>query len=79
MVGRPGRSILDEPTTGISAVQKEKLFATLQLLADQGKTVLFVSHKLEDVEQLCATGGRAAPGKLVGEASLPYNTRSWSK
>ena len=45
--------IFDEPTTGISAAQKVKLFAALRLLAEQGKTVLFVSHKLEDVEGLC--------------------------
>jgi ABC-type uncharacterized transport system ATPase subunit len=38
--------ILDEPTTGISADQKEKLFQTLQILAGQGMTVIFVSHKL---------------------------------
>ncbi len=42
--------ILDEPTTGISAPQKEVLFATLKKLAEDGKTIIFVSHKLEDVE-----------------------------
>ncbi|MBI3737452.1 MAG: ATP-binding cassette domain-containing protein, partial [Chloroflexi bacterium] len=45
--------ILDEPTTGISAIQKAKLFETLRKLAVQGMTVIFVSHKLEDVEVLC--------------------------
>ncbi len=44
--------ILDEPTTGISATQQE-LFGTLRRLATQGKTVLFVSHKLEEVQELC--------------------------
>jgi len=46
--------ILDEPTTGISLPQKEKLFATLKKLAAQGMTLIFVSHKLEDVEYLCS-------------------------
>jgi simple sugar transport system ATP-binding protein len=36
--------ILDEPTTGISASQKELLFATLKKLAEQGMTIIFVSH-----------------------------------
>src|SRR5512141_2318117 len=45
--------ILDEPTTGISLPQKEKLFATLKALASKGMTIIFVSHKLEDVEFLC--------------------------
>ena len=64
--------ILDEPTTGISALQKEKLFTTLKLLAEQGKTIIFVSHKLEDVEQLCHRVAVLRAGKLVGETKAPY-------
>jgi len=67
--------IFDEPTTGISAAQKEKLFAALRLLAEQGKTVLFVSHKLEDVEGLCHRVAVLRQGVLVGEAKPPYTTK----
>jgi ABC-type uncharacterized transport system ATPase subunit len=66
--------IFDEPTTGISAVQKAKLFAALRLLAEQGKTVLFVSHKLEDVEGLCHRVVVLRQGHLVGETQPPYQT-----
>ncbi len=66
--------ILDEPTTGISAVQKEKLFAALDKLTAQGKTVLFVSHKLDEVEGLCGRVAVLQRGKLVGEAQPPYRT-----
>lgn len=66
--------ILDEPTTGISALQKEKLFTTLQLLAEQNKTIIFVSHKLEDVEQLCSRVAVLRKGQLVGETKPPYQT-----
>jgi simple sugar transport system ATP-binding protein len=66
--------ILDEPTTGISANQKEKLFATLVKLAAQGLTVIFVSHKLEEVEQLCSRVAVFRQGKLVGEVEPPYKT-----
>jgi ABC-type uncharacterized transport system ATPase subunit len=65
--------ILDEPTTGISAPQKIKLFATLRTLARQGKTIIFVSHKLEDVEQLCDQAAVLRRGELVGEAQPPYD------
>jgi simple sugar transport system ATP-binding protein len=68
--------IFDEPTTGISAAQKENLFAALRLLAEQGKTVLFVSHKLEDVEGLCHHVAVLRQGYLVGEAKPPYSTKS---
>lgn len=66
--------ILDEPTTGISANQKIKLFATLRKLAAQNKTVIFVSHKLEDVEGLCGRVAVLRRGALVGEAQPPYRT-----
>lgn len=68
--------ILDEPTTGISASQKTRLFAALRLLAEQGKTVIFVSHKLEDVHELCSHVAILRKGKLVGEADAPFAT-SW--
>jgi len=66
--------ILDEPTTGISAMQQERLFATLRALAGQGMIVAFVSHKLEEVEALCQTVSVMRRGKVVGEASLPCPT-----
>jgi simple sugar transport system ATP-binding protein len=66
--------ILDEPTTGISALQKAKLFATLRRLAGQGKTAIFVSHKLEEVESLCDRVAVMARGRLAGEAAPPYST-----
>jgi len=68
--------ILDEPTTGISLPQKEKLFATLRELASRGVTVLFVSHKLEDVESLCSSIAVLRQGRLVGTVCPPYETRT---
>jgi len=66
--------ILDEPTTGISSQQKEKLFAALKILAEQGKTIIFVSHKLEDVEILCSKVSILRKGVLVGEVPAPFNS-----
>lgn len=66
--------ILDEPTTGISLPQKEKLFVALKKLAAQDKTLLFVSHKLEDVEFLCSRVAVLRHGALVGTAQPPYHT-----
>ena len=65
--------ILDEPTTGISASQKNKLFATLKTLAGQGMTIVFVSHKLEDVEFLCNQVVVLRAGELVGEMHPPFD------
>jgi simple sugar transport system ATP-binding protein len=68
--------ILDEPTTGISLPQKEKLFATLKKLAAEGMTILFVSHKLEDVEFLCDSAAVLRQGALVGTMRPPFQTKA---
>jgi general nucleoside transport system ATP-binding protein len=67
--------ILDEPTTGISQPQKEKLFATLKSLSSRGMTIVFVSHKLEDVEFLCSRVAVLRQGSLTGSCEPPYETK----
>jgi ABC-type uncharacterized transport system ATPase subunit len=66
--------ILDEPTTAISAQQREKLFATLRKLCQQGMTVIFVSHKLEEVAELCGRVTVLRQGQVTGEATMPCPT-----
>lgn len=66
--------ILDEPTTGISTAQKTKLFETLKKFPVQAITTIFVSHKLEDVENLCDQVVVLRQGKLVSEMTKPFDT-----
>jgi simple sugar transport system ATP-binding protein len=65
--------ILDEPTTGISATQQEVLFSALKKLAGQGKTIIFVSHKLEEVKELCGRAVVLRKGCLIGEREAPFD------
>ena len=64
--------ILDEPTTGTSAPQKELLFETLHRLAAEGLTVIFVSHKLDEVEELCSRATVLRSGRVAGEMDAPF-------
>ena len=67
--------ILDEPTTGISAEQKDVLFDSMRTLAhEEGKTLILVSHKLEEVQELCDHAFVLRRGKLVGETEVPCPT-----
>jgi len=66
--------ILDEPTTGISADQRTTLFEALRALASEGMTVIFVSHKLEEVEDVCDEVAVMRRGRVVGSAPMPYPT-----
>jgi len=68
--------ILDEPTTGISALQKEMLFQALKKLTREGKSVMLVSHKLEDVESLCDRVTVLRQGTVTGEMETPFDTEA---
>ena len=45
--------ILDEPTASLSAHEVERLFTIVRRLRDRGVAVLFVSHRLDEVFELC--------------------------
>jgi len=66
--------ILDEPTTGISAYQKETLFQALNTMTAAGKSIILVSHKLEDVESLCHKVTVLRKGRVSGEMVRPFHT-----
>ncbi len=42
--------IMDEPTAVLTPQEAETLFGTLRTMADEGKTVIFISHKLYEVK-----------------------------
>jgi len=65
--------ILDEPTTGISAGQKDQLFSALRKLASDGKTILFVSHKLDEIQSLCDQAAVMRKGKMVEIVDSPFD------
>ncbi|MEW6672734.1 MAG: sugar ABC transporter ATP-binding protein [Thermodesulfobacteriota bacterium] len=65
--------ILDEPTSGISGVQREILFEALRKLTAEGKSIILVSHKLEDVEALCDRVSVLRQGVVTGEMDAPLD------
>jgi len=63
--------ILDEPTTAISPPQRTQLFAALRAMAAQGGVVLFVSHKLDEVQELCHRVTVLRRGRVAGDVAIP--------
>ncbi|HEY3415214.1 MAG TPA: ABC transporter ATP-binding protein [Armatimonadota bacterium] len=57
--------ILDEPTASLAPQESADLIANLHRLSDQGLTMLFVSHKLPEVMELCNRVAVLRAGKLV--------------
>jgi simple sugar transport system ATP-binding protein len=66
--------ILDEPTTAISAAQRSQLFAALRAMAGQGTVVFFVSHKLEEVQEICHAVTVLRRGRVAGRSPMPCET-----
>jgi ribose transport system ATP-binding protein len=60
--------LLDEPTASITNTETIKLFEIIKRLSSQGTAILFVSHKLEEVYQICDTVTVLRDGESVLES-----------
>ncbi len=62
----PKLLILDEPTSVLPPQAVEKLFDTLRRLRDGGVSILFISHKLEEIQSLCDRATILRGGRVTG-------------
>lgn len=58
--------IMDEPTAVLAATEVERLLDLVQGLRDAGKTVLYVSHRLDEIKAVCDRVAVLRDGELVG-------------
>ncbi len=58
--------ILDEPTAVLTPGETEELFGVLREMVDQGKTIIFISHKLREVMAISERVTVLRDGKVVG-------------
>jgi len=70
----PKLLILDEPTSVLTPQAVVKLFDTLRQLASEGCSILYISHKLEEVQQLCDSATVLRNGKVTGTARPKQTT-----
>ena len=61
----PRLLILDEPTSVLTPQEAEHLFVTLDKLSAEGVSILYISHKLEEVRRLCQTATILRAGRNV--------------
>jgi len=57
--------LLDEPTVGVDPQSRNSLFDNILALKDQGKTILYTTHYMEEAERLCDRVGIVDLGKLL--------------
>lgn len=60
--------ILDEPTSVLTPQEIEGLFAVMELLRSQGKSIIFITHKLKEVLRIADRIAVLRRGEMVGEA-----------
>ena len=63
----PQLLILDEPTSVLTPQAVDKLFVTLRQLAAKGTSILYISHKLDEIRALCHHCTVLRGGKVTGE------------
>jgi len=62
--------IMDEPTAALSGVEVERLFAVARSLRDEGRAILFISHRFEEVFDLCDTVTVMRDGAYVATSPI---------
>jgi len=68
--------ILDEPTSALTAADTERLFGVVRRLSAAGVTVLYISHFLEEVQQIASEYTVLRDGSSVGSGSVAATTKS---
>jgi len=72
----PKLLILDEPTSVLTPQAVETLFVTLRKLASEGCSILYISHKLDEIRALCHHCTVLRGGKVTGEVDPTKETNA---
>lgn len=70
----PKLLIMDEPTSVLTPQEVAQLFTTLRQLASEGCSILYISHKLHEIKELCDTATILRGGKVVGNCDPSQET-----
>ncbi len=69
LMNRPQLLFLDEPTVGIDPQSRNRIFETVEGLRDEGVTILYTTHYMEEADRLCDRLGIMDQGRLIALGS----------
>jgi len=69
LVHRPRLVLLDEPTVGVDPQSRNRIFDMVADLRNQGTTVIYTTHYMEEAERLCDIIAIIDHGKVIAEGS----------
>ncbi|HLG75945.1 MAG TPA: ABC transporter ATP-binding protein, partial [Ktedonobacteraceae bacterium] len=70
MIHQPRFLLMDEPTVGVDPQSRENIFDTIEKLRDQGTTILYTTHYMEEAERLCNHIAIMDEGKIIAMGTL---------
>ncbi|MDE1184105.1 ABC transporter ATP-binding protein [Paraburkholderia sp.] len=76
LLQNPRLLIMDEPTSVLTPQAVRKLFETLRRLAAEGCSILYISHKLDEIQELCDTATVMRGGRVTGHVTPREETHA---
>ena len=70
MIHQPNFLLMDEPTVGVDPQSRENIFDTIEKLRDQGTTILYTTHYMEEAERLCNHIAIMDEGQIIAMGTL---------
>lgn len=67
--------IMDEPTTALTDVETQKLFEVIEKLKSEGIAIIYISHRLDEIFQICDDVTVLRDGKHIGSARVSDVTK----
>ena len=74
LLQNPRLLIMDEPTSVLTPQEVETLFETLRRLCDEGMSILYISHKLDEIKVLCRHATILRHGRVVASVRVQDET-----
>ena len=66
---KPRLIIMDEPTVAVDPQSRNKILEGIQKLNEQGSTIIYTSHYMEEVEQICTRAAILDHGKILAQGT----------
>ena len=66
--------IMDEPTSALSLKEVEELYKIIRQLKNDGKAIVFISHKFEEIFEICDYFTVFRDGQYIGEGEVPQSS-----
>ncbi len=71
LIHDPPLLLLDEPTVGVDPQSRNSIFDKIEAMREEGRTIVYTTHYMEEAQRLCDRVGIMDQGKLLAMDSVP--------